>query len=119
MNTQEKIVVLKAARKLIEKPEHWGSRSFALDDKDLPVPVSDKRAVCFCSAGAIMRAVGDTRTMCAAYPAVEELAVGLPDGECTLPQTKVYEWNDYVATHEQVLAQFDATIARLELSLTP
>ena len=121
MNTQEKIDALKAARKLIEQPEHWGKGSFALTSEGNPTTLFSKDAVCFCAHGAVARAVGkNPHHRVNGMDVLVELAVGLPrHPTATLPQTKVYEWNDHNATHEQVLAHFDATIARLELSLTP
>lgn len=113
MNTQEKIDVLKRARKLIEKPEHWGKESFAKDAEGEAVPVHSRKAVCFCAVGALIRAnpIGGLLQ----NGAVKELAAGLGTGRY-LDTTKIFNWNDS-ATHEQMLAHFDATIARLEQSL--
>jgi len=99
---------LKAARKLIELPEHWTRGTFARDVKGNSIPW-DQVSTCpiegsFCALGALWRARGSdyTREDEAALRAVlQEKFRGIDN------------FNDTHA-HAEVLAAFDEAIARLE-----
>ena len=75
MQTREVAVqVLKRAREIISKPEHWTKEAFARDEKGFNMMalhddtsalteniVMDERAVCWCPDGAIRKAIAELR----------------------------------------------------------
>lgn len=52
---------LKAARKLINNPEHWTQGASARDAADFSVSATSKRAVCWCAYGAVHKTAGAKR----------------------------------------------------------
>lgn len=97
--------LLTAAKKLIEKPEHWTKGWFAKDERGTDTNCYSPSAVRFCSWGALRRAGCETLTQ-----ATEQLRLAMdidipPDGEV------IACFNDS-HTHEEVLAAFDRAIVR-------
>lgn len=88
---------LKAARKLIEKPENWTKHVLARDRKGKEVDFSSPDAVCWCSSGSIQLANPNY------IDASEALA--------SVCKTTIPYFNDS-HTHAEVLAAFDAAIAK-------
>jgi hypothetical protein len=97
--------ILKAARKLLSKPERWTQRVDARDAKGNP-PRRRQNAVCWCARGAlyhVARASNDDFT--GAYQALAAAD----------PLSSVTFYNDAVdRTHTQILAWFDSAIKRVE-----
>lgn len=103
--------LLRTARDVISEPEHWTKGWYFrnADGKELTSHLSDQmsQAVSFCSLGAIHQANGGWS--------------GTAPGELALQATlnarnialSVPVFND-LSSHEEVLALFDETIARLE-----
>lgn len=101
MNTVE---ILRAARALIENPANWTKEHLARDLDDSSVLPSSGDAVCWCAAGAVMRAASDDAGP--AYTlARDELIHALPEGH-----TSLVNFNDD-SGHADVLALFDRAIA--------
>ena len=97
--------VLKAARELISDPARWTQGFFARDGAGMPAYASDPRATRWCLEGALIKfCLGD-----ASYAA----ALMVLRREQPVPQLPAYVYNDD-HTHAEVLALFDAAIARLE-----
>lgn len=97
--------ILKAARKLIEKPENWTKGAFARSACKGRVRPKYKGAICFCSIGALQRvsegSYGD---------AIGFLKRELPEGF-----HGIMEFNDK-STHSEVLDLFSKAIAAAEAS---
>ena len=108
----EVIATLRAARELIAKPEAWTKVFFARDATGKQAQANSPRAVCWCIFGALERAAIDIHASDEAHnAAAEELDKQLrAQGS---PSPTVVDFND-TCTHAEVLALFDATIARLE-----
>lgn len=97
---------LREARAFIDTPEKWTQGANARDAVGLPVPVSARGAVCFCSAGAVIRAVPSVDFSSAASQLVE--AAGIVSFTVEHGLTV---WNDDPErTHAEVLAAFDRAI---------
>lgn len=99
--------VLKRAREIISKPEHWTQKAFARDSfgRNLMVRddggdsaeriVTDKRAVCWCPDGAIRKALAEIRGQ-AQYRNVE------PDEwETVQAHARMGLWDAFVALASQ------------------
>jgi hypothetical protein len=102
MNTLE---TLKAARKLIELPEHWTQRGFARASQGTQeIDPNNPNATCWCSTGAIAH-IQDIN-----FPRWTE------DMSYAFSVEKDQELEDFndTHTHAEVLAAFDEAIARLE-----
>lgn len=97
------IEVLKAARELISDPKHWTQYLFARDDNGNSTQPVSVRAVCWCALGAIDRVSGDDES--AGDDALDALMEVVEEGN-------VSTFNDS-HTHPEVMALFDAAIARL------
>ena len=98
--------ILKAARKLIEKPENWTKGAFARSAKGSRVRPVYKGAVCFCSIGALQKvSVGGNYT-----DAINFLRREVPE-DCM----GVMAFNDS-RTHSEVLDLFSKAIAAAEAS---
>lgn len=96
------VEVLKAARELISDPAHWTKGRFARTEKGSPINYESPSAVCFCSAGALMRVTwGDIKI----YQSALEIMIAEMDGN-------IFGFND-LHTHPEILDRFDAAIARL------
>lgn len=105
MNTIE---VLKAARELISNPARWTQGAFAKDVIGKQVAFDDPSAVCWCARGA-MYVIGDRSGLATdGWRALRAAIQGSLDSDLC-----VSSFNDS-HTHAEVLALFDATIARLE-----
>lgn len=57
--------ILIAAKALIDTPEKWIKGSNAEDGNGIVVSLEDKRAVCFCTVGAVLRVSEDIGVECA------------------------------------------------------
>lgn len=97
--------VLVAARKLIEKPEHWTQGQLARGRADHPCSPISLRARQWCAGGACKRAAFDTGAC--GYGDL----YGLLSEHAPLPLTI---FNDQVS-HRDVLALFDRVIESLPL----
>jgi hypothetical protein len=117
---------LRAARAIIEDPAHW-TTDFAARDKDGNVVTSlDRRARCFCSLGAIHRAVYQSNENYRLLPpdqlalarvvegvAINRLQAAIDAAIDPMTVESVTHYND-THSHEDVLAIFDAAIALRE-----
>lgn len=100
---------LRAARALIDAPEKWTNKYFALDRSGCDVSPTSGNAVRFGAIGALAVAL-DTSIMDAERsPAALALhrATGVPSG------SDLYKW-EMVHWHEDMLAAFDRAIAAEE-----
>lgn len=100
---------LRAARKLIERPEAWTKKEEARDSDGNSVGATSDYATCWCSLGAVERVCGGWN---ARYVAAElALADVLPKHSGAV----VWEYNDApTTTHADILALFDRAIAAAE-----
>ena len=115
------IEILKAARQVIEKPEHWTQGQYARTAENAGVSYSNPRAFCFCSQGAILKASHDQSLKGTAefsynkddlVPEIDEAITRL-DQFCV--GGGIEQFNDAPGrTHAEVLAKFDEAIASLE-----
>jgi hypothetical protein len=98
--------IMRAARALITPPGSWTQREAARDiDGQSTFPLYDD-AICFCSLGAIDRAMGPERFY---------VQNALADHILRKYKQGVVAWNDHpTRTHAEVLAEFDEVIAKLE-----
>lgn len=105
------LAALKAARRLLSKPERWTKGWFAKDKDGADVSELSKHATCFCPEGAIYRsAPGLLET-----DALAALERGLPKQWYSVPL-----WNDAPRrTHAQVLRLFDRAIEAERKRVTP
>ncbi len=98
--------VLRAARKLIERPEAWTQGVHAKDQTGCEVLSAAKTAVCFCAAGAINRIVREcqatTDDLYGLYAITHNFLIGAMGDS-------VGGFNDS-HTHAEVLAAFDRAI---------
>lgn len=99
---------LRAARALIEQPERWTRRVEARDSRGRTTSPMDAGAVCWCAAGATIRAAKcEVLLMSGAFQHLEK-AVGI---------NGIEHWNDMPGrTHAEVLAAFDRAIEIAEKS---
>lgn len=95
--------ILVKAKALIDTPEKWIKGSNAEDGNGVVVSLEDKRAVCFCTVGAVLRVSEDIGVECAALDLLYSFVKGEYDD--------IPEWNDtYNRTHAEVMAVFDKAI---------
>lgn len=101
--------VLRAARKLIERPEDWVQGTMAVTAKGKRVVPTHEHACRFCMVGSIRRVTGS-----------EMLDSALAFlGEATGTQM-LGDWNDSERTeHHQVIDAFDRAIALAEAEESP
>lgn len=103
MNTLETIT---KTRELLADPARWTKNCFAKDEDGLSVAFDSKRATCWCLAGGIAKVTGaDTPFDDGLERVFEEIGLTV--------NNSVVQFNDF-ATHEQVVAALDETIARLQ-----
>lgn len=100
--------ILIAARAKIEEPERWTQGKFALSPLANQVKPTSRRAVCWCSLGAIAAVThDDPNDVNDDVYWILQRAMRLPDGVMA-----VAVWNDAPGrTHAEVLAAFDRAIA--------
>ena len=97
--------VLIKAKTLIKDPENWTQRVSARDNLYEPVPVMSRNAVCFCTYGAVDRALGLEKSV-----HYHEVTRPLREACAAISgSSKVAEYND-THTHLEVLALFDKAI---------
>lgn len=101
---------LKAAKQIIINPEAWTQGCIARDPEGEQVSYTDPTAVCYCSFGAILKAVngGDIRPVSAAEPVVAYL------NRSAGSWSSIGGWND-THSHAEVINGFDTAIALAEL----
>ena len=99
--------ILIDARKLIEAPERWTQHTYAKTKNGLEVSSRDRRAVCWCSAGAYNKVTEDMD-----YSSPKALLAWDALVSATGIVTK---FND-THTHAEVLAAFDKAI---EMAVQP
>ena len=98
---------LRAARKLIEKPENWCKGDFARNSSGEPVPDESADACAWCVAGALYCRSVDAVSAGRAFMALHR---SLPNGFLCAPN-----FNDHPdTTHPMVLDLFDRAIAMEE-----
>jgi hypothetical protein len=108
--------VLRAARALIAEPERWTRGVFARDAKGQSIPLFDKRAERFCVLGAC-RNIADPLPE---YILGDEAELALDEVCAELHGKTIPAFNDDPqTTHADVLALYDAAIARAESEATP
>lgn len=95
--------ILQKARDLISDEKNWTQDAFARDEHGLSVMATDKRAVCFCSRGALYNVTGG------AWSGAYDHLLGLvsEDQDCL----GLAHFND-THTHAEVLDLFDRAIKR-------
>ena len=93
------------AKTLIQDPENWTQGVSARDNLHEPVPAMSRNAVCFCTYGAVDRALGLENSI--DYHKI----VGTLKNACAAisGSSVVAEYND-THTHPEVLALFDKAI---------
>lgn len=99
--------ILKRARALIADPAHWTQRTLARDEKGVPMPFWDQRAVSWCMIGAVDKCGG------LASGWIVEIAwqyVNSAIVEMGLTRNSVGQLND-TTDHATVLAVLDRAIA--------
>lgn len=98
---------LKAARKLLTKPEHWTQGSYAKGPQGETRSLREPGVVCWCLKGALLHVRDGHETI---MDAVLEL-----EATMNSDYMSVIEYNDYITrTHEDILNLLDETINRLE-----
>jgi hypothetical protein len=107
--------ILKAGRAVIADPTRWTQGVWVRDAQGVSLDddVMSEAAACFCSDGALYRAVGYAASNAAPAEygsAYHELNVTVNELEGI---SDIIGYNDS-HTHAEVLAVWDATIARLE-----
>lgn len=100
------VEILRAARKLIERPDAWIQGKYARNQAGDPVNPNDPDACKFCGNGAIIRARGSVILRSAGFAA---FALDRAIGASFIP------WQDAPGrTHDEVLHAFDRAIALAE-----
>ena len=97
--------VLIKAKTLIQDPENWTQGVLARDNLYEPVPATSRNAVCFCTYGAVDRALGLENSI--QYHEVTRLLRKVCAAISGSSMVAVY--ND-THTHPEVLALFDKAI---------
>lgn len=105
------IDILKKARKLITTSSKWTKGVLAGDKDGVPVPPCDRRAVCWCASGAIIKAAGGVWKAGPAWRPLEDLLFKM-QWRHSIPDS-IPGFNDN-STHKQVLALFDKAIKSLK-----
>ena len=106
---------LRAARALIATPSSWCKDYEAVDVYGVSADAIEPQAVAWCLVGACARAAGDGRT---SSPVTLELDLTVLRGQ--RPYISAVDLNDAeAATHADVLAVLDETIARLAAEVQP
>ena len=97
---KSRLEVLEDARDILDKPEHWTQGAFARDLDGSPISATCCKAVCFCLAGAFIKAGdgADTKN-------IYRLAMRVFPND----QRLFSSLNDF-STHAEVLAYLDALI---------
>lgn len=97
--------IMKAARALITPPGSWTQDTYALDADGNEVGPSSESATCYCSSGAISRISGS----------IAARVIEFAEHISCIYGVSIPVWNDHPdRTHEEVLAEFDEVIAKLE-----
>lgn len=107
---------LRGALKILSAKKRWGKGAFAASKGGHPVPSSSiasrEDLVCFCAAGALMKANNGRDG--SYYAALHELADALPrywQNQLSY-DARVFSWNDSARrTHAQVVTAFKKAIA--------
>ena len=105
------VQVLKEARRLIERPEHWTQGARARNKRGrMLIRPEGPTAVQWCARGALMRVTGGTLSndFWDASSFLHNIANAITGGTCGASG-----YND-TRTHSEVLALFDAAIAAAE-----
>lgn len=104
--------IMKKARELISDPVHWTQEENSRNADLRATHPTSKTAVCWCSNGAVTKAVFDLN-----YPLYKPLANKVFDGFCVFARKhnirSVIQYNDN-HTHAEVLKLFDDYIKELE-----
>lgn len=97
--------ILRAARELIAEPEKWTQGAYARDIEGLSTNESSRRAVCFCSSGAVYRVGGRDLRRLDAISLLRRAMGG-----------DIVQFNDS-HTHAEVLGRWDTAIILAEQSV--
>jgi hypothetical protein len=110
MNTLE---VLRETRKLLAGPDGWTQGAYARPEPlHGSVNIFNKRAHCFCLAGALYRAINVTP---GENYGNEYALIGYARALGFQDENDVVAWNDNLdRTHAEVLERLDTAIAKLE-----
>lgn len=100
--------LLRAARAIIEDPEHWTKRYYARDAQDRSARVEDDDACKFCSLGAVHKAFLNDQTFKLTDTYYAKDFLGKVTRHLT-PNLGIGGYND-THNHEQVLEMFDQAI---------
>jgi hypothetical protein len=112
MTTHE---ILTAARKVIEKPEHFSQRTYARDKDGMHVSYLSTDAVAFCAAGAMGRVITHDAPTELGYEVVDLLdaaARAQYPGACPTSRGAGIVYVNDTLGHEATLAMFDEAIRR-------
>lgn len=101
MNTLE---ILTKAKALIANPANWSKGTYARDGQGRHTQVLAEDAVCFCTAGAVLRATGQEAIYGEALQALTKLDLQV--------RNSVETFNDLKTTrHADIMRMFDKAIA--------
>jgi hypothetical protein len=95
--------ILTAARELISVPERWTQGTFARTKGGTPTFVLDENAACFCSVGAVHRAMGVSMNSSQPDGCLEMLRKSM--------RGHVVAFYNDNKTHDHVMRAFDRAIA--------
>lgn len=99
---------LKAARKLLSKPERWTKCEAARDEAGMTVDPCSDSAVCFCVLGAVSKTMAETSLD-------ERCAADRCLGDALRGYHSIIAFNDNAKTkHKQIMSLFDRAIKRAE-----
>ena len=107
------VEILRAARKLIERPDAWIQKELALNADGISETTGSKDACRWCSIGAVIVASGRT-VHCdwEILPGIAQLAKGMRVARVT----SIAKWNDTPGRrHSTVLRAFDRAIEFAEM----
>lgn len=115
MNSEAKdkttVEILTSARQNLSEEKNWTREVYARDKDGYSVGELEATAVCFCSLGAIRKAVPDNNYK--GYNNARDALYETIKAEHK-PFLTVHAFNDHIdTTHADVLALFDTTIKRL------
>lgn len=106
--------ILARARKRIEKPWQWIQHYYAQNMRRDIVQANDPKACRFCAVGAVLAVLG-LSDVSDKPNSISKRAIRLLDEESpslNLCSTGVIGYNDYLATHDGVIAVFDRAIKK-------
>lgn len=110
-----RLIILKRARELIEKPSNWTRRALARDASDNSVNPEDASACSYCTMGSVERASTTSRIGAGRKERRDDALEFLRE---FLPKNAAGSFirfnDDQGTTHAEILALFDRAIAEAE-----